>query len=291
MYTTKSTDYFINILSSKYHNSKTLEPFEPLLESISFVDPIVDKPYHSHIHPSFEIIIPDDHIYKCYLNDKFVSVNPDQFILIQPGDVHQDILTVGMKFAAITFIIKDSQLLHSNRNLFKNDVQPDQRISTFSNDKLTEEIYRLLISIKSYENIYSCYLLNNIFQALFWRILNGFPKNLLIPTLITSNKNEEFKHLLLNYFEKNLHHSKQLADIAKDLGMSESSLAHKSKQLLGVTPAKAFMNHKMKKALNMLQYSHLSLQEISNDLGFKDQFHFSKNFKKYFGKAPSKIKN
>ena len=75
--------------------------------------------------------------------------------------------------------------------------------------------------------------------------------------------------------------------MAAALGMSESSLAHKTKAILGVSPAKAFLAFKMKRALHHLQHTSMPVKEIAFRLGFTDPYHFSRAFKRVFDKSPA----
>ena len=51
------------------------------------------------------------------------------------------------------------------------------------------------------------------------------------------------------------------------------------------------MRLKLNKAGRMLLTSELSVKEIASMVGFEDQFHFSRNFKKHFGYSPSEYRN
>jgi len=70
-------------------------------------------------------------------------------------------------------------------------------------------------------------------------------------------------------------------------GLNRSSFFALFKKETGVTPAAYFTKLKMKSALLTLQTSTLSVKEIAESLGFCDEFHFSKTFKKEFAVSPS----
>ncbi len=109
MYRTVITDYFVRSESIKYYNEVPL-PFEPLFYAIAFVKPTVNRAYIKHQHPAFEIIIPRQGLYQCMLNGRKIVLNQQQIVLIQPGDIHQDILQTDTEYCAITFKLKDSNL-------------------------------------------------------------------------------------------------------------------------------------------------------------------------------------
>ncbi|HBM16892.1 MAG TPA: hypothetical protein DD381_11185 [Lentisphaeria bacterium] len=47
----------------------------------------------------------------------------------------------------------------------------------------------------------------------------------------------------------------------------------------------------MEKAIDLLSASSLPVKDISCKLGFDNPFHFSRVFKRYFGKSPKMLRN
>ncbi len=59
----------------------------------------------------------------------------------------------------------------------------------------------------------------------------------------------------------------------------------------GLSPAQYHLQLRLQKARDLLDSSDQSIKNISANLGFESQFHFSKIFKKKFGIAPSHFRN
>ena len=76
--------------------------------------------------------------------------------------------------------------------------------------------------------------------------------------------------------------------LAKQTGYSASFIHHRFKEDFGMSPAKYILGKKMKVARQKL-LDGKSVGETASDLGFYDQFHFSKTFKKHFGHSPSAL--
>ena len=57
---------------------------------------------------------------------------------------------------------------------------------------------------------------------------------------------------------------------------------------MGVSPMKYIIYLRMQKAVELLKRKTFSISQIAYALGYKNQFYFSKEFKKYFGLPPSK---
>jgi signal transduction histidine kinase/DNA-binding response OmpR family regulator len=76
------------------------------------------------------------------------------------------------------------------------------------------------------------------------------------------------------------------------LGMNRVSLYHKIKSLTNLSPREFFTTIRLKRAAQLIKESGLTITEIAYQVGFKDSSHFSKLFKKQFGKAPKEyLKN
>ncbi|WP_417444510.1 AraC family transcriptional regulator [Joostella sp.] len=94
------------------------------------------------------------------------------------------------------------------------------------------------------------------------------------------------KEYLLENLDKNL----KLKDIASKFNYSASYLHSKFKNETGY-PILVFFNlKKIQKACEYLNYTDLSIKEISFKMGFKDPLYFSRIFKKYMELSPRKYK-
>lgn len=80
--------------------------------------------------------------------------------------------------------------------------------------------------------------------------------------------------------------------LAEELNMSRSKFYSKVKDATGLTPNTYILNHKMDKAMNLLQTQRdLSVSDIAYKLGFSSARYFSLCFKDHFGYPPTEIKN
>ncbi len=91
-----------------------------------------------------------------------------------------------------------------------------------------------------------------------------------------------------SYIGANIGKKISVSALARHTGYSESFVQHRFKEDFGMSPAKYVLCRKMRTARKMLVEGKSS-GEVASELGFYDQFHFSKVFKKYFGHPPSAI--
>ncbi len=105
-----------------------------------------------------------------------------------------------------------------------------------------------------------------------------------IPTL----KPESIKKIarVKAFMEQNLHKTMTLADLSKIAGTNDYAIKKGFKRLYG-TPVFAYWNTlKMNMAKKLLLQKTVSIGEVSDKLGYKNQRHFSSAFKKQFGLTP-----
>ena len=264
---------------------------EPMFYSFAFVKAKTDYEYRKHVHPAFEIIIPEKGVYNCLLNGEKIQLVPGEFLIVQTGDTHQDIFSKGIEYSALTFFLRSSKLNTGEARLFRKISASGQKAS-FPRKSIAPDLYNILkdeASAPGHET-FGFHILSGLFNAIFWEIVSAFPESSLAPLFIKSAKEESFRVNLLKYLEENTSRKLNIAEMAKGMKMSESSFAHLSKKILGTSPAKVFLARKLEKAASLLKESGMTIKEVSGLLAFEDQFHFSKAFRKHFGMPPSVFK-
>ena len=79
-----------------------------------------------------------------------------------------------------------------------------------------------------------------------------------------------------------------MTNLAYEMAMSYSKLWRITNKLLGMTPTQYLQEIRFREAQRMLQHQELSsVKQLAYKVGFKDEKHFARNFKKRFGRYPS----
>lgn len=84
--------------------------------------------------------------------------------------------------------------------------------------------------------------------------------------------------------------SLRVNDIAKKLNLSRSYLYKIFRKSTNLSIKEYILQVRMKRSQYLLENPKLSIAEISNSVGISDSLAFSKAFKNYFGKSPSKFR-
>lgn len=265
-------------------------PFGPRFHVLHFIRAKADFAYRIHKHPSFEMIIPLKGVYKCLLNGEELSLGPGEALLIQPGDTHQDLYLPGMEYCGSIFELAMPGAPSGGRKLFRKEIKPSEQASEIQSLETLLKARDAFAKESQEGGLFAEYRAAAAAQACFWEALSSIPKKLLAPEFLERPEKDAFRKKLLRRFEEAATQKLNLDAMAQAMGISKSSLSHKCAELLGAPPAKAFLDFRLGKAKSLMEEQGLSVKEACLALGFANQFHFSRAFKRRFGSAPSKSK-
>jgi len=79
----------------------------------------------------------------------------------------------------------------------------------------------------------------------------------------------------------------KLDEIAAEIGLSDSHYCRLFQNRTGHSPIDYFIQLKIQQACRLLVNSGWTIADVSRELGFEDQFYFSRVFSKVMGMSPS----
>jgi AraC-like DNA-binding protein len=94
----------------------------------------------------------------------------------------------------------------------------------------------------------------------------------------------------ISFIKKNIRATLTVKEVCRNVPCSATALANSFKKELGQTISAFIEEVVMSEAQSQLLYSNQSIREISEVLGYSDQFYFSRRFKKWFSTTPSKYR-
>lgn len=97
--------------------------------------------------------------------------------------------------------------------------------------------------------------------------------------------------MVIRYMYQNLRQNLTLEEISEEVQLSKSYLNAIFKAQTGRSPVEFFIHLKMQEACKLLKSTDLYIYEVSNELGYTDQYYFSRIFKKVVGVSPKDYKN
>ncbi|GAA3583766.1 AraC family transcriptional regulator [Snuella lapsa] len=107
----------------------------------------------------------------------------------------------------------------------------------------------------------------------------------------THHNKDNLVGAIINFLNNNINKSYKSKDIAKEFNLSVSYLHTIFKKRTGYSPIHFFNLKKIQKACEYLNFTDLSIKEVSFKIGLQDPLYFSRLFKKHMGISPKTYKN
>lgn len=164
--------------------------------------------------------------------------------------------------------------------------QPGCILKKQTDKMLVRPIVDAIIREHVNRDLYNKELIHLLVNTLIVLIARNISENLPEKT----NEQSETKIMeILEYIQSNIYDPAKLtADvISKQFGISETYLGRYFKKHLNETLQDYIINYKLKLVVNRLLYSDMRIGEIAYELGFTDESHLNKTFKKHKGSTPS----
>ena len=140
---------------------------------------------------------------------------------------------------------------------------------------------------KFYENIKTYKNAEDIFIY-----LNSFILELVDDIFIlTQNKQVSLLKEARMFISTNYYKNLTLDDVAGSVCLSSSYLSHIFREKLNCTVNNYITRVRIEKSIEFMSMRELSIQEISEKVGFNSQSYFTKIFKKYIGVTPITYRN
>ncbi len=102
-------------------------------------------------------------------------------------------------------------------------------------------------------------------------------------------KQLERLNLVLDYIQSNYTRQIGNRELAEVIHLSEDRFNHLFKESMGMAPLQYINEVRIKKAMNLLKKKEGTVAEIADSVGFADYNHFGRQFRRYYGCAPSDI--
>jgi AraC-like DNA-binding protein len=232
------------------------------------------------------------------VNDNTLNYRPGDMFLMSPSDFHDFKIETTTEFFFLRFndlylktngIIKDNiqrleYLLYSSKQV------PGSLLRNETDKSLVEEMLNAMI--REQINRDTCWdrLTLAMVNALIVIVARNIAKHL--PEQYEEDKEDKIINIL-QYIHANIYDPKliRVEHISKEFDISISYLGRYFKKHSGKTLQDYITNYKLKLIENRLLYSKMRISEIAEELGFADESHFNKFFRKQKGVNPSDFRN
>lgn len=147
--------------------------------------------------------------------------------------------------------------------------------------------------IKLFEQIYS--ILEHSFNDKEMEVVNFSLLHFISSLVYHKEANPEVYNTdsisnSISFMKHNIHEKLGIEELSRQQNISISHYSRTFKQKTGSSPINFFNQLKIQKSCQYLYFTDRSIKEICTDLGFDDQYYFSRLFRNIVGISPSKYR-
>lgn len=240
-----------------------------------------------HRHPEYEFMIPLDGPYESVLNGKRLLVHPGQQILIQPGDIHEDLCDGSFRFAAFRFRFEGADGIARPVPVLRRELSPEERIVPLPPESFPARLLGLLLREPPEETMFRRMSLGHLAESFFWELLGTIPVEKLAEEFSAEFSRNTLLSRLERVFAAHVGENMTGGQIAACLGMSRRVLEYQLKRSGLPSPHRLFTGFRCREAIHLMRYEGLNVSQAAYRLGFATPYHFSRVFKSVTGRNPS----
>ncbi len=268
---------------------KGLDFVRPVLGSFNLVVAKEAQIYPKHQHQNYQVILAQRGRYRCILNGTALELKPRDLLIVKRGDWHEDIFASRLRYLAVNFDFAGGEIAAAEDILFMPGVAPEQQVIRGPNQAIWPLLERMQAE-SAHDDHFVAHVENALLLQLFWLLVRSLPSDILSPIFLQRSAAQAFGERLRRLFEQHRGENLSAAAIAAQLGISVRTLTKRCREVAGRPPARAFLHYKMDYAARALRQSDIPIKEISHRLGFQNQYHFSRVFRRYLGAPPSRYR-
>lgn len=255
-------------------------------------------PRPAHKHNFFELVyIASGTGIQC-INENLFHYQPGHLFLITPDDCHsfQIGTTTELVFIRFNDLYVRSQQQNDPRQiewtkkleyiLHNASHQPGCILRNPPDKILVKAMMESLLGEWTNKQLYHHEIISQIVNTVITIVARNI--GLTMPNKVTDNTGSTVVQLL-NYIQENIYDAEKLKTeiIAGHFGIADGYLSRYFKKHTGESIQQYIINYKLKLVETRLQHSDMRINEIVNELGFTDESHLNRLFKKYKGLTPT----
>ena len=268
------------------------EPFEIVFKELD------ELPEYEHKHTFFELVYIVSGTGTQCINKHSFNYHPGHMFLITPEDCHSFDIKSTTQFFFIRFndiYIRNSSIPAGNREklefiLQNANHQPGCILRNQTDKSLVKPIVEAIIREYVNRDVFNKELIQQLVNTLIIVVARNIAKYL--PQEVNEATDEKALDIL-QYIQQHIYAPEKLRTeaISKEFGVSASYLGRYFKKHANETMQQYINNYKLKLIESRLLRSDLRINEIVAELGFTDESHLNKFFRKLKGISPSQFRN
>lgn len=241
--------------------------------------------YSKHSHDSFSLcVFSKGEVEVEFHTQEEELVSSSEIIIFNPNQVHQTKSEIKKTEDYYTLHVDTQWCKNIQEKLFGFNEKFLSTQNIISEESISKKLLIIFQNITMYDERN-----NKDLEEIVTYILEKY-------TILDLNTKDKEEHTMCKkveeYILNNLEEQITLEDIAIAVGYNDSYITRIFKKEYGLSPYAFLVDKRIQKAKNrLLDDSEINLAQLSNEIGFYDQSHFSKVFKRTFATTPNKYRN
>ncbi|UYQ92339.1 AraC family transcriptional regulator [Chitinophaga horti] len=264
------------------------EPFEVVYKTVD------ECPKGGHQHLFFELVyVISGTGVQCVNKNRF-SYRPGHMMLLIPDDCHSFDVEMTTEF----FFLRFNDIYLKSGAFGADDIQRLEYILQNANhepgcilkhqtDKLlVQAIVAAIAREQQQPDLYNKEVVRQLVNTLIVIVARNIARYM--PRQVTANTDEKALDIL-NYIQNNIYYPEKIRAeaVSKHFGISDNYLGRYFKKHTSETMQQYITNYRVKLIQARLLHSDMRIVEIADELGFTDESHLNKFFRKQAGASPT----
>lgn len=271
----------MNFISPKTFSPEVIYLFDPWNNDRNFSN------MHSHDFLEISIILEGEAIYQ-FEGEEPISLAAGNVMIFNPGMRHREWQQPDTFSHQLHIGIRNISLDGFKRNFLPHD-HPQPNLGKYQHFVL-QKAWQAISEVEQQQSESAMMQKIIIIEMLIYilRALNT-ENDIKMSNLLSDNENRQQKivNQVLYYIENHYDQEITLEMLAQDHFVSATYLSRIFKELIGISPISYLIDIRLNHAKYLLEKKQHTVGDVAKLVGYQDTFHFSKSFKKKFGKAPS----
>ncbi|MDO4615163.1 MAG: helix-turn-helix domain-containing protein [Lachnospiraceae bacterium] len=240
-----------------------------------------------HVHRDFlELYFVYSGKNRYMVDNRYYDLHAGDIVICNANTLHGESPSDSRQIRSYSVALKDVFL----SDLPKNTLCPPDEVPILSTGLLSEQIGSLfyMINVLSADMTHLGDTVNTMSASLLLLTYEMLLSRRKIQTKKTTSSSVARR--VQEYIDAHYHETITLADIGRELSLSEYYLAHAFKNEYNVPPMQYMMERRIGEAQQLLMSTDLPIGDIAESLGFSSVSHFNTMFSKYVAISPGKFR-
>lgn len=267
------------------------QPFEITLSEVD------DTNLKEHDHTFFELVYILTGTGIQWINNHKFPYHDGHLFLITPGDIHSFEIHNRTTFVYIKFndiyihsaVLGDDNIQRLEFILQHANHQPGCILRNTTDKLLVKPMIEAIMREYRNKHIYSTEIIAQLINTIIIVVARNVA--MFLPERLDDNSTDLVLNIL-QYIQSNICFPEKIKvqEICRHFGISPNYLGKYFKKQTNETMQQYILNYKMKMVESRLLHSDMRINEIVEELGFTDESHLNRLFKKYKDVSPTEFR-